>query len=168
MSEWDPWKRFLKEREKRYWDPYYRVEYERDRLSWDPFFRAEKHIDRMHWDPYYRVEKLIEKKYSDSRYKQRIYEERRMSGDWLELYYENPMDLVLRDRYRMLYGNSNINTIGNSESKRVLELLGTISVVNRMYDRGLGFWLRLVLKISAIGFLVWIIWSLLTWRLLIP
>jgi len=58
-------------------------------LRWDPFFRTEKEIERKHWDPEYR---------------QRLHEEKRMSSQWLEAYYENPTDPVLRQRYESMYG----------------------------------------------------------------
>jgi len=88
-DDWDPWKRYWREQERRQWDPWYRYEYERDRMSWDPYFRYLKEVERRNWDPGYRWQK---------------YEERRMSGDWYNLYMENPADPILRQRYEMLYG----------------------------------------------------------------
>jgi len=88
-DEWDPWKRYIKHQERLLWDDWYRYQYERDRMRWDPYFRYLKEIERKHWDPEYR---------------QRLYEEKRMNDRWLEAYYENPIDPVLRQRYEMLYG----------------------------------------------------------------
>lgn len=97
MSEWDPLRRFERERERRYWDPFARLEYERDRRS---------------WDPYYRIEKEIERRYSDDLYRLQRHQERRMGSDWYEAYLENPNDLVLRQKYETLYrsGSANIGT----------------------------------------------------------
>lgn len=100
MSEWDPWRRFERERERRMRDPFYRIEYERDRPSWDsyyrmekemtdPFYRLEKHRDRLTWDPYYRIEWEREHRDDPEVYWKRC-EERRNSSEWVELYYEKP------------------------------------------------------------------------------
>lgn len=88
-DDWDPWKRYWREQERRMWDPFYRYEYERDRMAWDPYFRVEKEIERRYGDPEFRWRK---------------YEEKRNSGEWLEAYYENPLDPVLRQRYESTYG----------------------------------------------------------------
>jgi len=86
------------------WDSFYRYEYERNRMSWDPYFRHMKEEERLQWDPWYRTLKEIERKQWDSEYRWQKYEEKRMGSQWLEAYYENPMDPVLRQRYEMLYG----------------------------------------------------------------
>lgn len=93
----------------------------------------------------------------------RRYEERRNSSDWLELYYENPMDLTLRKRHEMLFRGSNRQKL-REETMESIELLGTISEINKMYDRGLGLWLKILFNVAMIGFLLYIIWSLLSWR----
>jgi len=59
MSEWDPWRRYWREQEKRLWDPWYRYEYEQQRLIDDPCYRYEKERERMQWDPYFRMEKQM-------------------------------------------------------------------------------------------------------------
>ena len=173
MSEWDPWKRFECERERRMWDPFYRIEYERDRLSWDPyyrmekemsdpFYRLEKHRDRLTWDPYYRIEWEREHRDDPEVYWKR-YEERRNSSEWVKLYYEKPTDPVLRRRYEALFRNAE-----NDEAVRTLRLFETVSRVNRMYDRGFWYWANLILKIGMLGFLIWFLWGLLTWRPFMP
>ena len=78
MSEWDPWRRYEREHERRIWDPLGRLEYQREREQWDPWYRLErnreryftdpmyrfeKEMDRLSWDPYYRTEKWREWKY---------------------------------------------------------------------------------------------------------
>ncbi len=161
---------FEKRWERRYWDPFTRFEYERDRMSWDPYFRIEKEMDRLSWDPWYRAKKEIERRYNDPEYRWRLYEERRMNGDWFERYLENPRDPVLRDRYESLfrdYSNSGRRELTENE-RRSLELLRAISLYNRLYDRGPGFWLRLIFKIGVLGFLGYLIWSLATWRPPLP
>ena len=113
MSEWDPWKRFEKGRERRYWDPYYRIEYERERYfsdPWyrfdrdreryftDPFFKIERDMDRLSWDPYYRTEKWREWKHdSGAMFRDRVLldidkeetsrelQQRREEHEWLEI-----------------------------------------------------------------------------------
>ena len=80
MTEWDPWKRYERERERRLWDPWARLEYERERYYSDPlyrfekdreryysdpFFRFEKEMDRLSWDPWYRELKRREWKYDE-------------------------------------------------------------------------------------------------------
>ena len=155
MSEWDPWKRFERKRERRLWDPFARLEYERDRLSWDPYYRMEKEMT----DPFYRLEKHRD----DPEVRMRRYEERRNSSEWLELYYENPLDPVLRRRYEALFRSAE-----NDEAVRTLRLFESVSRVNRMYDRGFGYWANLILKIGMLGFLIWFLWGLLSWRPFMP
>lgn len=58
-DEWDPWRRYEKERERRMWDPLARYEYEQHRMMGDPLFRFERERERMSWDPYYRMEKQV-------------------------------------------------------------------------------------------------------------
>lgn len=157
MSEWDPWRRYEKERESRYWDPWYRVEYERDRLSWDPHFRTEKEIER---------------KYSDPEFRWRLYEEKRNSSDWLELYHENPMDPMLRRRYDDPFdgvssGISYFSSTGIGSGKdmdenmeRAWRLMRAISLYNQLYSRDWKFWLNLILKLGFIGFMIWWLLSL--------
>ena len=65
MSEWDPWKRYERERERRMMDPWARLEYERERYHSDPFFRFEKEMDRLSWDPWYRELRRREWKYDE-------------------------------------------------------------------------------------------------------
>ena len=88
MSEWDPWKRLERERERRLWDPWARLEYERERYysdPWyrfekdreqyytDPFFRFEKEMDRLSWDPWYRELRRREWKYDEGNmYRERV------------------------------------------------------------------------------------------------
>ena len=59
MSEWDPWKRYERERERRLWDPWARLEYERERYHSDPWYRYQKEQERMSWDPYFRAERQV-------------------------------------------------------------------------------------------------------------
>jgi len=83
MSEWDPWRRYWKEQERRRWDPLSRYDYERERERWDPYFRFEKQRERELWDPWYRAERelvdpwrryerRIERKYSDPEYRREL------------------------------------------------------------------------------------------------
>ena len=80
MSEWDPWKRYERERERRMMDPWSRLEYERERYHtdpWyryerdreryftDPMYRFEKEMDRLSWDPWYRELRRREWKYDE-------------------------------------------------------------------------------------------------------
>jgi len=88
-NDWDPWRRYWREQERRMWDPWYRYEYERERQQWDPFYRYLKEVERKQWDPEYRWRK---------------YEEDKYSSRWYERYLENPADPILRQRYEMLYG----------------------------------------------------------------
>jgi len=134
-------------------------------MSWDPFYRIEKQRERLSWDPHYRAVWEYEHRYDPEIYWKK-YEEKRNSSEWLELYYENPMDLVLRKRHETIFRNSNQGM--QEETMKTLELFETISMINKMYNRGLGFWLSLVLKIGALGFLAWFLWNLLSWRLPIP
>jgi len=71
---------------------------------WDSFYRYEYEKERERWDPYFRLEKEIQRKYTDSEYRWQKYEEKRMSGQWYNLYLENPMDPILRQRHELLYG----------------------------------------------------------------
>ena len=79
-SEWDPLRRYERERERRLWDPWARLEYERERYysdPWyrfekdreryytDPFFRFEKEKDRLSWDPWYRELRRREWRYDE-------------------------------------------------------------------------------------------------------
>jgi len=102
-DEWDPWKRHQRKQERRMWDPWARMEYERDRMQWDPWFRYWKEQERLQWDPYFMLEKEIERKHWDPEYRQKLYEERQMNSQRLETYYENPMDLILRQRHESMY-----------------------------------------------------------------
>jgi len=160
-DEWDPWKRYWREQDRLQWDPWYRYEYEKDRerwdpwfrywkeqdrLSWDPWFRHMKEEERMQWDPWYRTLKEIERKHWDK-------ESRYGSG------YED------RERYESMYGGRREPT---EEEKRSLELLRAISLYNQLYDRGSSFWLKLALQIGALGFLGYLIFSLLSWRPPLP
>ena len=61
MSEWDPWKRYERERERRMWDPLASYEYERDRYHSDPWFRFERNRERYYTDPFYRFEKEMDR-----------------------------------------------------------------------------------------------------------
>jgi len=88
-DDWDPWKRYWRERE---------------RLQWDPYFRYWREQDRLQWDPYFRYLKEVERKYSDSEYRWQKYEEDKYSSRWYRRYLENPADPILRQRYEMLYG----------------------------------------------------------------
>jgi len=78
MSEWDPWKRLERERERRLWDPLARLEYERDRLSWDPYYRMEKEMA----DPFYRLEKQREREFWDPMYRYERERERMREDSW--------------------------------------------------------------------------------------
>jgi len=69
-DEWDPWKRYIKHKERLLWDDWYRYQYERDRMQWDPFYRYMKEQDRLSWDPYFRLEKEIERKHWFPTYQQ--------------------------------------------------------------------------------------------------
>ncbi len=78
MSEWDPWRRYEKELERRMWDPFYRYEYERERMSWDPFYRMEKELT----DPWYRYEKQRERELWDPIYRFEREQERLREDSW--------------------------------------------------------------------------------------
>ena len=109
----------------------------------------------------FRTEKLIERKYNDSEYRMRLYEEKRGTSDWYEIYLENPMDPVLRRRYEMLFGRGSEIDEGTA---RTIDLFKAVNMINKMYDRGVGFWLRLMFSLGTLGFLLWISLSLLFWR----
>lgn len=80
--EWDPWKRFEKERERRMWDPLYRYEYERERYLTDPLYRMEKDMERVQSDPLYRIEKEQERCVWDPEYKHEREQQRLMEDPW--------------------------------------------------------------------------------------
>jgi len=126
-DEWDPWKRYWREQERRMWDPLYRYKYERDRLTWDPFYRHMKEQERLQWDPWYRAVKEIERKYNDPEYRWRRYEESRYTSEWYERYMENPADLVLRDRYEMLYGRSDREVMEHNLTQSSTPQISSIS-----------------------------------------
>ena len=90
MSEWDPWKRYMREQEWRMWDPWARLEYEQRRLIEDPWFRMEKEQERLQWDPYYRMEKQM----TDPVYRFEREQERMRKDPWF------------RQLHRMEYGLS--------------------------------------------------------------
>ena len=78
MSEWDPWKRLERERERRLWDPLARLEYEQRRMMEDPFYRFEKERERMQWDPYFRAERQM----SDPLYRYEQEQQRLREDSW--------------------------------------------------------------------------------------
>ena len=80
--EWDPWKRFEKERERRMWDPFYRYEYERERYLTDPLYRMEKEMEKMQTDPLYRFEKEQERRMLDPEYRHQEEQRRLMEDPW--------------------------------------------------------------------------------------
>lgn len=108
-DDWDPWKRYWREQERRMWDPWYRYQDHLDRLSWDPFYRALKQRE----DPLYQMKK---------------YEEKKMGSEWLEAYYENPLDPELRQRYEMLHGGRGGVSASSPSPSTVRSASSTIDV----------------------------------------
>jgi hypothetical protein len=76
--EWDPWRRYERELERRTWDPFYRYEWEQERRMYDPWIRMEYERERMQWDPYFRAEKQM----SDPLYRYEQEQQRLREDPW--------------------------------------------------------------------------------------
>jgi len=173
-DDWDPWRRYWKERERLQWDPWYRYEYEKEREQWDPFFRHLREQDRLQWDPWFRYWKEQERLTWDPEYRYNKEQERLTWDPWyrtlkeIEKKHMDPGYQWKEDRYSSSYERYETRRELTEEEKRSLELLRAISLYNQLYDRGPGFWLKLALQIGALGFLAYLLWSLATWRPPLP
>ncbi len=158
MSEWDPWKRYEKERERRFWDPYYRYEYEQRKMMEDPFYRYERHLDRMSWDPAYRFEKEMNRLSWDPWYRE--LKRREWKYDEGALF----RDRVLSDLGR---GSNDVNDRASERKEDVPEWLevARAKAYASLYSPSWWDYLKLGFSLFMLGGLLY--W-LLTFRLPLP